>query len=648
MLRGATVLSGRAAAAAVMATVTTTRSKSSLIMSRMLNQEMKQLAEQRKHEERARLNELKQAKTTEMQMLIAEMQRPSPRAQSAQQSNAASALSAAAGASAPPATSSSGSVLAQQHEAETKVDMSSSTANANRSASSDGAGDDVTSTESAAAGAAASRGRGRRTRARLAAMKQSDETADHTADAPAGHRRPSLGIGADQYLKQLQEKEPPQARGRKGGRVDVNLDQNLSGDGERRLDLSNPADLKESIRRRIAQWQKPGNAYKPTEPDLQFANRLFQLPSQIVTSTSDIGLHSPPEKYPEFAVIGRSNVGKSSLINALVHSTTLVRTSATPGHTKTLNFFSIGRRIGVVDCPGYGYRAQEEWMDNLGTMLSTRSTIRQVLLLIDPMHGLKTTDLEVMQLLEELEKPFQIVFTKSDRMDGKLDMAVMRATEIIARQTTHCMPFPFPVSVLQNKGLGVLRHSILRALDVNKDNWRPQLERPSDLRAAARAEAAQPSSSDDDAPPATVAKAPPSGPLSGKAALKAEIVRLAQELKEIEQMAAELPETQLMSLREEKDQQRRELKAAQLGQNEDEDDEDEDGDDDDDDDDDDSDDDSDDDDDDDDMQASELADEMRAFDEWREQTQQSRNQSWARIMNEPAAKSPSGGRGRRR
>lgn len=128
----------------------------------------------------------------------------------------------------------------------------------------------------------------------------------------------------------------------------------------------------------------------------------------------------------------------------------------------------------IIDCPGYGYKAQVEWMDNLGSLFSTRSkSIKLALLLIDPSHGIKSNDLEVIKLLDMMKVRYQIVLTKCDRVEKDISTRVLNATEIIIRTTEHCLPFPFPVSVKQNKGLGTLRHSLLSAAGIDTSNWLP-------------------------------------------------------------------------------------------------------------------------------------------------------------------------------
>lgn len=123
---------------------------------------------------------------------------------------------------------------------------------------------------------------------------------------------------------------------------------------------------------------------------------------------------------PEVAFAGRSNVGKSSLINALTGRKTLVKVSQTPGRTQQLNFFNLGDKLMLVDLPGYGYAKQSKqkigaWNRLIKDYLRGRPNLRRVCLLIDSRHGIKPNDVEIMELLDDHAVPYQIVFTKMDK-----------------------------------------------------------------------------------------------------------------------------------------------------------------------------------------------------------------------------------------
>ena len=152
-----------------------------------------------------------------------------------------------------------------------------------------------------------------------------------------------------------------------------------------------------------------------TKEELEEARRLFQGPCDFVLGVA--GLDQLPEAdRNEIAFAGRSNVGKSSLINALTGRGTLARTSNTPGRTQQLNYFDLGGAIYLVDMPGYGYakvskRQREEWTTLIFDYLRGRPTLRTVFILVDGRHGLKDTDEELMTMLDDAAVSYQIVLT---------------------------------------------------------------------------------------------------------------------------------------------------------------------------------------------------------------------------------------------
>lgn len=129
----------------------------------------------------------------------------------------------------------------------------------------------------------------------------------------------------------------------------------------------------------------------------------------------------PRDGRPEIAFVGRSNVGKSSLLNALLGRKGLAKTSATPGKTQTLNFFSVNNKYYFVDLPGYGFakvptKVKSEWSRALLDYLATRHELRLVVALVDSRHKPSTLDEEMLELLEEAERPVLIVATKVDKL----------------------------------------------------------------------------------------------------------------------------------------------------------------------------------------------------------------------------------------
>ncbi|SRR5581483_1400176 len=124
---------------------------------------------------------------------------------------------------------------------------------------------------------------------------------------------------------------------------------------------------------------------------------------------------------PEIALVGRSNVGKSSLINHLLRNSFLAKTSSTPGKTKSINFFSVDDKLSLVDLPGYGYakvakNVREEWAGMIDHYLETRSTLRLILLLIDSRRELTEEDFALIQWAKFHQKSLLIVFTKADKL----------------------------------------------------------------------------------------------------------------------------------------------------------------------------------------------------------------------------------------
>ena len=148
----------------------------------------------------------------------------------------------------------------------------------------------------------------------------------------------------------------------------------------------------------------------------------------------------PPDTLPEIGFAGRSNVGKSSLVNALVGRKTLARTSNTPGRTQQINFFDLGGRLMLVDLPGYGYaRASkgeiERWNRLIRLYLKGRVGLRRLCLLVDARHGIKPSDRLVMDLLDEAAVAYQIVLTKADKVAAaQLDDCRQRVGEEIRRR----------------------------------------------------------------------------------------------------------------------------------------------------------------------------------------------------------------------
>lgn len=172
----------------------------------------------------------------------------------------------------------------------------------------------------------------------------------------------------------------------------------------------------------------------------------------------------PPSDRIEVCFAGRSNVGKSSLINALTGRKALARTSNTPGRTQEINFFTLGSDHYIVDVPGYGFAnapvaVVEKWQRLLKNYLSGRPSLRRVFLLIDARHGPKKVDDEIMQLLDRSAVTFQVVLTKCDKLKpGELEKVTARTIDGISK---HPAAYPEIVQTSSAKGTGL---EILRCI----------------------------------------------------------------------------------------------------------------------------------------------------------------------------------------
>lgn len=213
----------------------------------------------------------------------------------------------------------------------------------------------------------------------------------------------------------------------------------------------------------------------PAAPDLAFddealeaARVFFAHPVNfLMGAVAMTGL--PPPDLPEVAFAGRSNVGKSSLINAVTGRTHLARASTAPGRTREINFFVADDTLRLVDLPGYGFakvsRGEKNKFQNLGrAYLRGRPNLKRAYLLIDSRHGLKDVDLEAMEAFDLAAVSYQVVLTKIDKLRSQRDVAQVQA-ETLRKISKRPAAFPRVAVTSAEKGDGIpeLRAEILAA-----------------------------------------------------------------------------------------------------------------------------------------------------------------------------------------
>ena len=202
--------------------------------------------------------------------------------------------------------------------------------------------------------------------------------------------------------------------------------------------------------------------------EIEAARKLFAGPVTFLLGAAGLD-QLPPPKVPEVAFAGRSNVGKSSLLNALVGRRTLARTSNTPGRTRQINFFGLGPEAApflyLADLPGYGYAraAKSEitaWTALVEAYLKGRPNLRRVMLLIDARHRIKPSDLRIMKMLDAAAVNYQIVLTKIDKLRAAdhqraIEMAIEDSKALIARH-----PEILATSSIKGRGIEELRATV--------------------------------------------------------------------------------------------------------------------------------------------------------------------------------------------
>ncbi len=200
---------------------------------------------------------------------------------------------------------------------------------------------------------------------------------------------------------------------------------------------------------------------KVTAKQIEDGAALFRNQAKFMWGSTTVG-QFPRTAFPEIAFVGRSNVGKSSLINALTGQRGLAKTSKTPGRTQQFNFFNLGDRFMLVDMPGYGYASVGKqlgrmWETMADDYFKNRDQLRRLFVLIDSRHGLKDTDRMLMDWLNRLVVPYQIVLTKVDKADKDEVEKVKDEVATELKKNAAATPYVVLTSAEAKQGLEELR-----------------------------------------------------------------------------------------------------------------------------------------------------------------------------------------------